>query len=759
MFVSECPSVFKRFAFFVQFLFFISGLSFAFGTAEKIQTLVEHGTVNSMEKAFGRYSHLSRTALGKDGDSLIMEAIEHDRDINFIKFLEKADVKFKSKNRNGQSALHYICKYSDDNNKVFSYVLDRWGTKYSVSKALLAKDKYGFSAYEYALDNLGNDKIHELEGILEPKIASSIKEKHEPGSTQNQDAAVEKSPKDIKAMEKLAAAEKKAEAKREAKEKKTLAAAEKKAEEKRLADEKKALAAKEKAEEKRLEKENKKAAAAEEKAEEKMLSEKTKTSIAEKKAEAKRLAEEKKISAAEKKAEAKRLADEKKAVLAEKKAEEKRLADEKKALAEEKRLIAERKAEEKRLAEEREAALAAKEKAEKERLAEEKTETKRPLPSKEEKNGVENTVAKVRETPKAEITDEKSVLPSNEKNASNLSQKSDAVQTFPSSSEKSFSPSPKSLPEKTQPQIEKKDSGEVKAVKEPSEAISSVATPQKEPPMNPETPSLSERFDSIENPSADIEKRQKELSSLYGNGETFSEEERDFLFDYAPKTYKDDYAEKSSEDMHLTKIKNPNSRDFNGRSLLMKAVKNGNDWEIRSLLESGADVNVKDNDGWSALMYAVRYQNNLEVVRLILRNGADMTAMNKYGSTPLDLAATYSSNPEILRSILKEFKGSQGEIFRAFVFSITSDVGNHASQLAKLQVFVDRGIQLNRFYEGKTPLMYAAGYSSSTDVIEFLLDNGAAVSIRDSSGKKAFDYAKANVKLERDETFWRLNGN
>lgn len=759
MFVSECPSVFKRFAFFVQFLFFISGLSFAFGTAEKIQTLVEHGTVNSMEKAFGRYSHLSRTALGKDGDSLIMEAIEHDRDINFIKFLEKADVKFKSKNRNGQSALHYICKYSDDNNKVFSYVLDRWGTKYSVSKALLAKDKYGFSAYEYALDNLGNDKIHELEGILEPKIASSIKEKHEPGSTQNQDAAVEKSPKDIKAMEKLAAAEKKAEAKREAKEKKTLAAAEKKAEEKRLADEKKALAAKEKAEEKRLEKENKKAAAAEEKAEEKMLSEKTKTSIAEKKAEAKRLAEEKKISAAEKKAEAKRLADEKKAVLAEKKAEEKRLADEKKALAEEKRLIAERKAEEKRLAEEREAALAAKEKAEKERLAEEKTETKRPLPSKEEKNGVENTVAKVRETPKAEITDEKSVLPSNEKNASNLSQKSDAVQTFPSSSEKSFSPSPKSLPEKTQPQIEKKDSGEVKAVKEPSEAISSVATPQKEPPMNPETPSLSERFDSIENPSADIEKRQKELSSLYGNGETFSEEERDFLFDYAPKTYKDDYAEKSSEDMHLTKIKNPNSRDFNGRSLLMKAVKNGNDWEIRSLLESGADVNVKDNDGWSALMYAVRYQNNLEVVRLLLRNGADMTAMNKYGSTPLDLAATYSSNPEILRSILKEFKGGQGEIFRAFVFSITSDVGNHASQLAKLQVFVDRGIQLNRFYEGKTPLMYAAGYSSSTDVIEFLLDNGAAVSIRDSSGKKAFDYAKANVKLERDETFWRLNGN
>ena len=55
--------------------------------------------------------------------------------------------------------------------------------------------------------------------------------------------------------------------------------------------------------------------------------------------------------------------------------------------------------------------------------------------------------------------------------------------------------------------------------------------------------------------------------------------------------------------------------------------------------------------------------------------------------------------------------------------------------------------------------MYACEYASSTRVIKLLLDNGALYTIRDSSGKKAFDYAKQNNKLERDEIYWLLNGN
>ena len=133
----------------------------------------------------------------------------------------------------------------------------------------------------------------------------------------------------------------------------------------------------------------------------------------------------------------------------------------------------------------------------------------------------------------------------------------------------------------------------------------------------------------------------------------------------------------------------------------MRAVRDGNDWEIRSLIASGADVNLLDNEGWSALMFAVRYQNNVEIVKLLLENGADIYASNRYGSTPLLLASCYTGNPEILKTVLNSYGGSENEIFRSFILAITSNSGNYASQIAKLQVFMDRGISMNRFMREK----------------------------------------------------------
>ena len=73
--------------------------------------------------------------------------------------------------------------------------------------------------------------------------------------------------------------------------------------------------------------------------------------------------------------------------------------------------------------------------------------------------------------------------------------------------------------------------------------------------------------------------------------------------------------------MHeLAHIDSPNKADENGTTLLMKAAKTGNKWALESLIKSGANVYSKDKDGWTALMYAVRYQNNVEIINsLFLR--------------------------------------------------------------------------------------------------------------------------------------------
>ena len=80
-------------------------------------------------------------------------------------------------------------------------------------------------------------------------------------------------------------------------------------------------------------------------------------------------------------------------------------------------------------------------------------------------------------------------------------------------------------------------------------------------------------------------------------------------------------------------------------------------------------------------------------------------------------------------------------------------------QEAKLQVFINRNVPLNRFFEGKTPLMYAAEFSDSTSILKLLLDAGAISTRRDAHGKTAFDYASQNVKLAHDDVFWSLNSN
>ncbi len=260
---------------------------------------------------------------------------------------------------------------------------------------------------------------------------------------------------------------------------------------------------------------------------------------------------------------------------------------------------------------------------------------------------------------------------------------------------------------------------------------------------------------NIQNPKNSINSELKS-TKVAPSPSSVTKYERTYLYDYAPKD-DETISEPQTNGEELIKIENPNQKDKNGKTPLMAAIKNGNDWEIRSLLKSGADVNAKDNEGWSALMYAIRYQNNLEFVNILIQNGADVNSKNKYGATPLQIAACYSDNPEILKRIILTYPSGSSEIFKAFILSLTSNSSSLVSQIAKLKVFINRGLPMNRFYEGKTPLMYAAEYANSTQVIKLLLDSGSISSIRNSEGKTAFDYAKTNSSLEKDEIYWSLN--
>ena len=68
---------------------------------------------------------------------------------------------------------------------------------------------------------------------------------------------------------------------------------------------------------------------------------------------------------------------------------------------------------------------------------------------------------------------------------------------------------------------------------------------------------------------------------------------------------------------------------------------------VKLLVENGADIDVKDYEGCSSLMWA-SLEGHLEIVKYLVKNGADINIKNEDGKTALDWAATEEIK-EILR--------------------------------------------------------------------------------------------------------------
>lgn len=262
--------------------------------------------------------------------------------------------------------------------------------------------------------------------------------------------------------------------------------------------------------------------------------------------------------------------------------------------------------------------------------------------------------------------------------------------------------------------------------------------------------------------AAEAQKKEQELlqaqieKELEKQKTTSEKNKKEYLSDYMVYDVESINDSDSVEDSY-TFIPNPDERDASGKTLLMRAAKEGNEWELKQLLDSKADVNLKDSDGWTALMYAVRYSGSLECVEKLLEAGADVSEKNIYGFSALVLAACYNGNPKILNILLENYKASDKEVLKALAFLLSEQNISERQQLSKLQIFMDKAVPLNILYEGKTPLMYAAQYGNSTKVLQVLLDNQSSVTMRSTEGKTAFDYAAKNNNLAHDETYWALN--
>jgi len=132
---------------------------------------------------------------------------------------------------------------------------------------------------------------------------------------------------------------------------------------------------------------------------------------------------------------------------------------------------------------------------------------------------------------------------------------------------------------------------------------------------------------------------------------------------------------------------------------------------ISALIQAGADVNAKDNEGKTAFHYATE-KGQIDVIKLLKELGADVNAKDNEGKTALHYAA------------------EKGQI-----------------DLIKLLKELGADINAKDKWPGKTALALAAE-KGQIDLIKLLKELGADVNAKDNEGKTALHYAAANGQID-----------
>lgn len=202
----------------------------------------------------------------------------------------------------------------------------------------------------------------------------------------------------------------------------------------------------------------------------------------------------------------------------------------------------------------------------------------------------------------------------------------------------------------------------------------------------------------------------------------------------------------------LLKPENINKFNHYGDTPLFIACEKAYFEVVRFLLENGADVNIADKYGRTALSEACKtHGSSLDIVRLLVEKGADVNGADNRARTPLSEACRHY-NLEIVKLLAE--KGAN--------VNIADDIGRtplHEAcfeffQLDKVQLLITLGADVNIADDlGQTPLYIACqharlGEKGHLGIVKFLLEKGADTNKADNKGQTPLSKACQNGHLD-----------
>ncbi len=175
------------------------------------------------------------------------------------------------------------------------------------------------------------------------------------------------------------------------------------------------------------------------------------------------------------------------------------------------------------------------------------------------------------------------------------------------------------------------------------------------------------------------------------------------------------------------------------------AMKNDTD-SISMLLRHGAQLNFHTRGGVSALKLACA-KGNLDATQVLLAHGADPLPADSEGHTALSLAQEHGGNNRLalMRMLLEHGASPDAQVGEDGWSPLMTAIVTH--DLPAAELLLEHGATVDTVGEaGSTPLMMAAGYGY-TNLVQRLLERGAAILRQDGDGNDALDHAAMGARF------------
>ena len=174
-----------------------------------------------------------------------------------------------------------------------------------------------------------------------------------------------------------------------------------------------------------------------------------------------------------------------------------------------------------------------------------------------------------------------------------------------------------------------------------------------------------------------------------------------------------------------------------GDARLVEAASNQDLKLIRSLVSQRIDINVRSDDGSTALLWTAHWSDT-DTADLLLRAGADANAANDFRMTPLSQACT-NGNASLVRLLLKSGANPNTRIATGETPLMTCA---KTGSVDAVRILLEYGVEVNAKEpaQNQTALMWAA-VEHHAGVVKALIDGHADLQTHTKEGFTALHFA------------------